>query len=104
MEQNLAKLIHQHQVPSQEEPVDPFQKKQFGRKMRSSAIDLPRHASLNALHPQPHPHPQPQEQPTPTTDPEQQHYLHEVESLMARLRVSLHRVEEGYKERVNSIC
>jgi hypothetical protein len=27
-----------------------------------------------------------------------------VESLMARLRVSLHRVEEGYKERVNSIC
>ena len=43
MEQNLSKLMNQHQsMPSlcQEEPSDPFQKLQFGKKMRKSKIGL----------------------------------------------------------------
>jgi hypothetical protein len=41
MEQNLSKLLNQHQsMPQlhQEEPVDPFQKAQFGKRMRKSKI------------------------------------------------------------------
>ena len=43
MEQNLAKLINQHSsMPNlcQEEPADPFQKIQFGKKNRKSKINF----------------------------------------------------------------
>lgn len=53
MEQNLAKLMNEHQsLPEIElnEPVDPFQKKQFGKKMRKSTTSIcdehPHHSSV----------------------------------------------------------
>jgi hypothetical protein len=43
MERNLAKMLREHQsVPDLEpnEPVDPFQKRQFGKKMRKSSVTI----------------------------------------------------------------
>lgn len=43
MEKNLAKMMREHQsMPYLEpnEPVDPFQKRQFGKKMRKSAVTM----------------------------------------------------------------
>ena len=52
MEENLAKLISQHQsMPHlcEEEPCDPFQKIHFGKKMRKSKLNACHSTSRNNI-------------------------------------------------------